>query len=145
MKKLIGQSMIEARLISESQLADLLEYQNKSRDRALLGKLSIELGLVTDDEFAPFIASYFDVPYVNLKGLPPVPKEVIELIPEAIAKRLNAAPLTRDNDTLTVAVSDPMDLTTIDNLETITHCRVKTVVSTPAQIKHTIAISYGIF
>jgi len=144
MKKPIGQSMIEAHLINESQLTGLLEYQGKARERILLGRLSVELGLVTDDEFAPFIASYFGIPYVNLKNFPLPAKEISELVPEAVARRFNVVPLARQDNTLTVAVSDPMDLATIDNIETITHCQVKTVVSTPTQIKYTIAVTYGI-
>ena len=144
MKKPIGQSMIEAHLINENQLTNLLEYQSRSRERMLLGKLSVELGLVADDEFAPFIASYFDMPYVNLRDLPPPPKEISQLVPEAIAKRFNIAPLAIQDNALTVAVSDPMDFATIENIETMTHCQVKTVVSTPMQIKYTIAVIYGI-
>ena len=144
MKKLIGQSMVDAQLITNGQLLDLLEFQSKSKERTLLGRLSVNLGLVTDEEFAPFIASYFNVPFVNLKQSPPPAREAVELVPEVIAKRLNIAPLTKKDDTLTIAVTDPVDLTAIENLETITHCRIKTVVSTPCQIKHTIAISYGI-
>ena len=144
MKKLIGQSMVDANLINETQLTGLLEYQSKARERILLGRLSVDLGLVTDDEFAPFIASYFDVPFVNLKNFPPPSKDISQLVPESIARRFNVAPLIIQNNTLTVAVSDPMDLPTIENIETITHCHVKTVVSTPTQIRYTIAVTYGI-
>jgi len=145
MKKPIGQSMVEARLITKDQLEDLLEYQKRQREKVIFGKLSLELGLISEDQFAPFIASYFDVPFINLKDHPIiVRREAINMIPESIARRLNVMPLTKDNNTLTVAVSDPLDLVALDNLAIVSHCNVKPVVSTPSQITHSITISYGI-
>jgi len=143
-RKLIGQSMVEARLITESQLNDLLAYQKRSHDKIILGKLSLDLGVVEEAEFAPFIASYFDVPYVKLDEYTFVQKEALEKIPESIAKRFNVMPLTKKDNALTVAVFDPMDLVTIENLETVTGCSIIPVVSTPSHIKHKITMSYGI-
>jgi len=143
-RKLIGQSMVDAHLIDQKQLSDLLEYQNRLREKLPLGRISLDMGLVLEDDFAPFIASYFTVPYINLKEHPDAQKEALETIPEIIAKRFNVLPLTKEDDTLTIAVSDPLDLTTIENIEAVAHCRVKTVISAPSQIKNRITLSYGI-
>jgi|GEM_PF-1015218 len=144
--KLIGQSMIEANLINQQQLDDLLEYQRQSVDRVPLGKLTVDLGLVKEDEFVPFLASYFGVPYINLDIYSNIQKEALDIVPEPIAKRYNVLPITKEDDTLTIAISDPLDLTTIENLETVTHCRIKQVVSTSDQIRHGIESHYtGVF
>ena len=66
-RRLIGQCMLEANLISEGQVEQILRHQKTFGDRVLFGKLTISMGFVSEDEFAPFIASYFDVPYVNLE------------------------------------------------------------------------------
>ena len=140
--KPIGQSMVEAKLLSQEQLDDALSYQRRSSERVLLGRLSVELGFVKEDEFAPFLASYFNVPYVDLKKYPMVQRETVETVPESIARRFNVLPLMKDQDTLTVAVSDPLDLTALENLKTITHCQIKPVVSSASQIRHRIIAYY---
>lgn len=136
--------MIEARLINRRQLDDLLEYQRRQNEKVMLGRLSVEIGLVPEDEFAPFVASYFGFQYLDLKEYYGIEKQALDLVPEAIARRLNALPLVKEGRTLTVAVPDPMDLVALENLEIISRCRVKPVVSSPNQIKHKITMSYGI-
>lgn len=141
---MIGQSMVEACLINHEQLNDLLARQKRTSEKTLLGKLSIELGLVEEDDFAPFLASYFNFPYVDLKDYPAIEKRALEKIPESMARRLNIMPLSKEEDTLTVAIFDPLDLVTLENLETVTGCRIKPVVSPPKKIRYKIAMSYGI-
>jgi len=141
--KPIGQSMIAANLINEYQLKELLNYQRNLDVRTPLGKLTVELGLVKEDEFAAFLASYFNVPYMDLNDYLTVQPEVLDLVPQSIAKRLNILPVLKHDDTLTVAMSDPLDLAAVENLETVTHCRIKRVVSSPAQIRQSIKFYYS--
>lgn len=144
--KPIGQSMIEANLINQQQLDELLLYQQRASERVPLGRLTVKLGLVKDEEFTPFLASYFGVPYINLEEYSAVQKEALDIVPESIAKRFNVLPLLKENDTLTVAISDPLDLTTLENLHTVTRCHIKPVVSQSSQITHGIIAHYsGVF
>lgn len=144
--KPIGQSMVEANLINPQQLEELLEYQAKASERVPLGRLSVDLGLVKEEEFVPFLASYFQVPYINLQHHAIVQKKAIDAVPESIAKRFGVLPIVKEEDTLTVAMSDPLDLTTLENLETVTQCRIRRVLSTSTQIKQGITAYYsGVF
>lgn len=135
--------MIDANLINQYQLNELLEYQKNLENRAPLGLLTVELGLVGEDEFAPFLASYFNVPYLNLEERSTIQKEALDIVPKAIAKRLNILPVLKEENTLTVAISDPLDLPVLENLETITRCRIKSVVSQASQIREGIDSYYS--
>jgi len=144
--KPIGQSMVEANLINQYQLNELLEYQKNAEPRVLLGRLTVELGLVKDEEFAPFLASYFNVPYLNLEDCSVVQKDAIDSVPQFIARRLNILPLLKEEDTLTVAMSDPLDLSVVEDLETVTGFRIKRVVSPANRIRESIKSCYsGVF
>jgi type IV pilus assembly protein PilB len=70
-------------------------------------------------------------------------KEAINIIPESIAKRFNVLPLMKEDDTLTVVISDPLDLPILENLQTVTNCSIKSVISSPKQIKNNIEIQYN--
>ena len=140
--KPIGQSMIEANLISTQQLDELLQRQRVADERMPLGRLSVELGFVKDADLVYFLSIYFNVPYVNLEKHSVVQKEALDLVPEPIARRFNVFPLVKEDDTLTVAISDPLDLTTLENLQTVTNCRIKAVLSPLSQIKSNIQMYY---
>lgn len=144
--KPIGQSMVEANLINQYQLNELLEYQKNLENRTPLGRLTVELGLVKEEEFAPFLATYFNVPYLDLDEYFTVQKEALDIVPKSIAKRLNVLPVLKEDDTLTVAISDPLDLPALDSLQTITQCRIKRVISPLNQIRDGIDAYYsGVF
>jgi len=141
-RKLIGESMIEADLIDNEQLDELLEYQKSLDERVPLAHLSVQLGIVAEYEFAEFIAGYFNMPYMSLEEHPYVDKRALDTLPEHLAKKFNVLPVRRQNGTLTVAISDPMELETLEGLETYTHCKIKAVVSPADKIKFAIMIVY---
>jgi len=144
---LIGQKMIEANLLVSSQVDELLRHQKESPERIPLGRLSVELRMVTDEEFAPFLASYFDTPYLNLGTHVRVKQEILDLVPKDIARRYNALPLFREGDVLFVAMEDPVDLIKIENLSLITGLKIKPIVSPVSHIRQRIEDCYrvGIF
>lgn len=135
--------MIDANLINKYQLNELLEYQSNLESRVPLGRITVELGFVKEEEFAPFLASYFNVPYLNLKEYFTVQKEALDIVPKAIAKRLNILPVLKEDDTLTVATSDPLDLPVFENLQNLTRCSIKRVVSPANQIREGIDFYYS--
>jgi len=135
--------MVAANLINKYQLDELLSYQKNLDEWTPLGRLTVELGLVNEEEFTEFLASYFDVPYLDLENFFSVHEDVLNLVPQSIARRLNIMPVLKKDDTLTVAMSDPLDLTAVNDLETITRCRIKRVVSPPGQIRQSIRLFYN--
>ncbi|MBK8001933.1 MAG: type II secretion system protein GspE, partial [Verrucomicrobia bacterium] len=46
--------------------------------------------------------------------------EMVKIVPEALARRLVAVPVSREDATLTVAISDPLNVTAFDVLEQAT-------------------------
>jgi type IV pilus assembly protein PilB len=144
-RKLIGQCMVDANLLTQVQLDELLEYQKTASERVLIGRLTVELGFLKEEQFVPFLAGYFEVPYVDLKEYAFIQRQAIDSIPESIAEQFNVFPLRKDEDTLTVAMSDPCDVVTMDALETITRCHIKPVLSVPNQIRYNIFLYYFLF
>ncbi|MBL9126738.1 MAG: type II/IV secretion system protein [Verrucomicrobiales bacterium] len=63
-----------------------------------------------------------------------VPKEVLDFVPEDLARRLVALPISREGDVLTVAISDPLNVTAFDLLEQTTGLRVNLVAAAHGEI-----------
>ena len=72
-----------------------------------------------------------------------VKPEIIDLIPRDKAYRYKAVPLTMNDDVLVIAISDPLDFDTLDNLRFLLKREMEMVCSTPEQIKQALIKYYG--
>ena len=131
-KQRIGDRLIERGLITPEQLKIALEIQ-KSTSR-LLGEVFVDLGFVDENELASLFSQDMDSMHLpTLEGYA-VDPEAIRLIPKKTAQALKAIPLTITANELTVAVIDPFDIVTVDELRRISRKSIKTLVSSENEI-----------
>jgi type IV pilus assembly protein PilB len=83
------------------------------------------------------------IPYVSI-GNYTIDREVLDLIPEKIARRYKIIPLFKIEDVLTVAMSDPLDIISIDDISRVAGCKVEAVISSNESINVAINQWYGI-
>src|SRR2546425_5037859 len=69
--------------------------------------------------------------------------DVISAIPRHIAKKYNVVPLYRHDNTVTVALSDPSDLDTLDSLQHLLNLQVEPRVASPVDIEEALGKYYG--
>jgi len=71
-------------------------------------------------------AELYNIPYIDLSSAPVSP-EALSVLPQDVAKRFNVFPVSVDKQskTLNLAMSDPLDLSAIEFMETKTGLRVK--------------------
>jgi type IV pilus assembly protein PilB len=87
-------------------------------------------------------AAHFGAEVVNLADLR-LPDEVISLIRRDIAKKYRAIPVSRHENTVTVAVSDPSDLDTIDSLHHLLRADIELKVASEEDIEAALNKYYG--
>ena len=68
--------------------------------------------------------------------------EIINLIPEHMAKLYNTIPLSKIGSTLTVAMSDPLNIFALDDLSNFTGCNIDIVLSPEEEIAQAIDTQY---
>jgi general secretion pathway protein E len=68
--------------------------------------------------------------------------EALQLIPEAVARRYNAIPLTISGKTLEVAMADPTDIFALEALSAQSRMRIKAVAATALEIRDAIDFNY---
>lgn len=85
----------------------------------------LEKGLVSEESFAEARSEYLNVPYKKLSEVAVSP-EALAVLPESVAKRYKTLPFLVDkaNNTLSVAMVNPLDLNAIDFVEKKTGMRV---------------------
>jgi general secretion pathway protein E len=68
--------------------------------------------------------------------------EAIQLIPEVLARRYNAIPISVSGNTMVVAMADPSDILALEAFSVQSRKRIKPVAATPKEIREAIDFSY---
>ena len=87
-------------------------------------------------------AAHFGAEVVNLGGLK-IEDEIIAAIPRHIARKYRVVPVFKHDNTLTVAISDPSDLATIDSLTHLLNSEIVLQVASEPDIEAALSRYYG--
>ena len=90
-------------------------------------------GVVSKMDILKALAGQFGMETISITGLE-LPQEVLDLVPGEIARRYKIIPVYKNDATLTVALSDPLDVETLDSLRYILKCNVEGVVAPAEEI-----------
>ena len=82
------------------------------------------------------------IPLLNLSNYRIAP-EVVNLIPEEVARTYKVIPVARFGGILTIAISDPFDIVTVDSIKAISKAEIQLVLGFPAQINQAIEAGYS--
>ena len=102
----------------------------------------VQMGRVSQLDISKALASQFGMDTINLAEYR-VPDEVVALVPKHIARRYKIVPVYKHDNTLTVAISDPLDVDTVDSLRYILKMNVEPVVASKEDITNSITRYYG--
>lgn len=120
----LGDLLVKAKVVSESQLKAALAEQQKWGGR--LGEILVRMSLVTEDMLVKALSKQLNVPAVNLEAVQGVPAHVRAKIPADIARDLVALPLQlrEEGKALMVAMAEPQNLKHLDTLRSVSRCKV---------------------
>jgi len=138
--KKLGEQLLDAGLITESQLQKALEEQEEVDDR--LGKILLRKGLLGEKQLVEFLSQQTGYPVVNLDSYP-IQNDALKHISETQARRYNVLPILKESNRLTVAMQDPLDIVAMDDLAQLTGFEIEPVISTARQIEEYIERCYG--
>lgn len=109
----LGQRLVSNGVVTEDQLRIALLEQRRTRQP--VGKILVELGFVTEAMMREVLSSSFGLQDIDLARLTPDPR-ALELIPKQLAETLRVFPVSRSDEVLEVALSNPNDLTALDQI-----------------------------
>jgi type IV pilus assembly protein PilB len=136
-KKLIGEILIEKKLITIGQLKHALEIQVESGHR--LGDILVELGYIKSG----ILDKVLTKDSVDIKDIS-ISQSIINLIPLAYANKHILIPFKKTDNLLFVAMADPYNFTVIDDIKFRTNLEVHPVGCVAEDIKQTIKKHYGL-
>lgn len=109
--------LVDAGIVTEAQVDEALEIQKTSK--ALIGSILTQLGYCTEEDIARIMAQKTGYRYVSIDEIG-VNVAAANLITPETALRNNVLPLYQEDKTLYVAMKNPNDIITIDNLHLMT-------------------------
>jgi type IV pilus assembly protein PilB len=137
----IGEALVKNGLISSKNLEIVLGEQEKTKER--LGDIVIKMGFVHSESMAPFLAEHFGLTFVELKACyKEIKPEVIKLVPEELARRFGLIPIRLEDNKLTLAMFDPLDVVALDTIRIKTGLKTAKVVAIEKDIVEAIEYCY---
>ena len=138
---LIGQMLIEDGSITPEDLGKGLKEQKKSGK--FICTVLIEMGLAKEDAIMPILSKKLNIPYVKIKEMNIRP-DIISKVPAKFASHYKLMPISIENNQVTLAVTDPSDIHTLDDLKLLLGLEVRPVLAGEKDILDTIRKYYGL-
>lgn len=139
-KKSLGESLIDEGMLTAEQLKKAQDEEKRTGQR--LRNVLVKLGFIDEGDLVQFVSDKLGIPRIELSNYIIDPK-IIELVPEAIARKYGVIPVLKIGSRLTCAMTDPWNIFAIDEIRTATGLTVEPAVATDAEIKKALNEHYG--
>ncbi len=141
-KKNLGLLLIEAGIIEPEQLEQALLKQSKEINSGYIGDILIGAGLIDEKTRNRFLSQQLHIPTIEL-GHFDVDKSVLGMIPERIVREYNVLPIFNLNNTINVAITDPIDPEPINAARNASGLKAEPIIVTANELQSAIDIYYG--
>ena len=136
-RKRIGELLIDQGAIDDRQLQGALQYQRDHGGR--LGAALVAKGALTEEQLVKVLGMTLNIPVVDIPDH--IDATALKLVKAQFCEDHDVFPLHLDDArttgrrTLTMALADPLDIPTLEEIEFVTGCRVQPALATPSQIR----------
>jgi len=139
-RKRFGEILLEAKVVDQNQLDRALDRQKGTGRR--LGQVLEDMGVVTERDIAAALARQFGFKTVSNIARAKFSQELLSLFDSDMASNRMLFPLKQEGSTLYLAMVNPLDIETIDNISFKSGLRVIPCVTTPTEIQSAVNRHY---
>lgn len=134
--KYLGEILKNKGLITDDQLQEVVKEQ--MRNKKFIGEMFVEKGLISEKDLLETLADQFDINHISLKD-----QEIDWTVASEFSASLitdhKCLPLGADEETMTLAITNPLDVWVLDAAEKEAAPRkVKVVLVTPSDMDEAI-------
>lgn len=137
--KQLGELLIERGIINERQLEKALSIQKEKG--GLIGEILVELGFAREEDIAQALTAQYGFPYLPLSNYE-IDPEIVKIVPARVARQYLLIPIDKIGNNLTLAMSNPLNVQAVEDIEMLSSCSVQTFVSTATDIRKAIEKYY---
>lgn len=138
---LIGEMLIDEKVITPEQLDMGLKEQKKANK--FICQILVDLGFVTEDKVFTVLSKQLGIPYIRVKDKK-IERSVIEKVPAKFVSYYKLMPIELKGKKLTVVVTDPLDVHTLDDIKLLLGFEIHPVLGGEKDILEMIKKYYGI-
>ncbi|GEM_PF-659223 len=142
-KMRLGDFLVSRKIITEGQLSRALQYQKQWGGR--LGEALIFLRIVSEDKLLAALKYHLEIPIMDLQEID-IPADVIRLISREMAGKYKAVPVkitvSFGKKTLLVAMSDPLDIKAVEEMQFVSGHKIQPVLSKEHSIMNALSDYY---
>lgn len=139
LKENIIDILVKSKKFSKERLEEALKLQKEKQ--IPLRRILIENGFISEEELLSLLSEHLFIPTLHISKYK-FQADIVNLIPEHMARQYNIIVISKIGDTLTVAMSDPLNIFALDDLKTYTGCEIDTVLSPRDEITKVIEFNY---
>ncbi|HXV18961.1 MAG TPA: ATPase, T2SS/T4P/T4SS family [Candidatus Omnitrophota bacterium] len=136
----LGEVLVYRGILPKERLEEALRLQSETREK--LGEILVRMAWVSSESLMEVLSAELQIPAIHLSRYK-VEAEPLSMIPRKIAELYCLIPVSRLANTLTVAMSDPMNIHAIDDIHRLTKLEIRPLLSSHKDIKEAIDQYYG--
>ncbi len=137
----LGEMLIRRGILTQTQLDMALSEHNRSGE--MLGKALIRLGFISEEQLLMTLAEQLAIPFVPSLKERKITEDVIQRVPARFVWHYKFMPLALSDNTLTIAVSNPLDVWPTEDIKFHLGFEVEVVLAVEDEIMETIKKYYG--
>ncbi|HHN46242.1 MAG TPA: type II/IV secretion system protein, partial [Planctomycetes bacterium] len=141
-RRMLGEILVDMGLIAQEDVDAAIQEQMAGNNKRL-GEILIEKKLLQPADVTMALAEQHQMEVVDLDGLD-IPREILEIIPRDKARQLKIIPIDRQGNMLTVAITDPLDIFSLDELRFLLNMQIEPILASPEAIDNALTQYYGI-
>ncbi len=138
--KRLGDMLLEANKINEEQLRQALEFQKETGQR--LGMVLVKAGIITEEDLIDALRVQLHVDFVDLSSEMPNPA-LADLVPKKLAREHFVVPVRAVDNTLYLAMVDPLDFVALDEAKAATQMNIVPLIATSSATERMLINLYG--
>ena len=131
-KRKLGEILIEWGVTSKQSIDEAIAYGQKNGLR--IGEALVSLNLAGEEDIVKALASQFDMEYLDLTSDTQAPE--MQLLPDDVIRARMVLPITREKGKLKVAITDPLDLETMDMLRFRLNCEIQPCLTSKTRLRN---------
>jgi len=136
----LGQMLLKAGIIDQQQLDTALELQREEGGR--LGFNLVKMNLISEEKLNDYLSRQNRIEAVNIDKIK-IPREVLDLVSAKLALRYEVVPVEREGRKLVVAMTDPQNLFTIDDLRFSLGMEIEPHICASSMVQRALTRFYG--
>ncbi len=139
-KKRLHEILLDLRIITKEQLNECIKIQQQTGKN--IQDILLEKGYINEINLVETLTEHLQIPHIRVSNYA-IPKEILELVPESLAKQHQVLPISVTGNILTLAMANPLNILAIDDIRMITGKEIEPVIVMPSELREAIEKNYG--